>query len=523
MPSTHSAAARPSRFNQFLAVVERVGNALPQPATLFACLAVAVLLLSAFFAARGTEVVNPATGEVVRSISLLNLEGFHRIVAQTLPNFINFPPLGVVIVCLLGIAVAEHAGLIGAVVRLLVLASPRSLVTPMVVFAGVMSNAGGDVGYVLLIPLAAAIFHTLGRHPLAGLAAAFCGVSGGFSANLLVSTIDVLLAGLSQSAAAIVSPGYVVTGLANYYFMAVSTAIIVLGGTWVTHRFVEPRLGEYRGEAKAEPLVPLSAAEKRGLWCALGFLLLAAAAVLVGLLPEGGFLRDPQQTANPILRSYFVRHLVPFIFVAGVGFGLSYGIGAGTIRGDRQVVKGMEKSMATLGSYLVLAFFASQFIAYFNWTNLGIITAIEGAALIQSLGLEDMPIPLMIALILFSAFINLFMGSASAKWALLAPIFVPMFMLVGFSPELVQAAYRVGDSCTNIITPLMSYFPLVLTFAQRYDKAAGIGTMIATMLPYSMAFLALWTVLLVIWIALGWPVGINAPLYLSETIAQPTP
>ena len=522
MPSAESAAARPSRFNRFLAIVERVGNALPQPATLFASLAVLVLLLSAFFAARDTQVVNPATGEVVRSISLLNLEGFHRIVAQTLPNFINFPPLGVVVVCLLGIAVAEHAGLIGAVVRLLVLASPRALVTPMIVFAGVMSNAGGDVGYVLLIPLAAAIFHTLGRHPLAGLAAAFCGVSGGFSANLLVGTIDVLLAGLTQSAAAIVSPGYVVTGLANYYFMAVSTFVITAAGTWITHRFVEPRLGTYRGEVKPEPLTPLSAAEKRGLWCALAFAVAVSAVVLVGLLADNGFLRDPMQTENPILRSYFVRHLVPFIFATGVGLGLSYGLAAGTIRGDRDVVKGMEKSMATLGSYLVLAFFAAQFIAYFNWTNLGIITAIEGAALLQSLGLEKLPIPLMIALILFSAFINLFMGSASAKWALLAPIFVPMFMLLGFTPELVQAAHRVGDSCTNLITPLMSYFPLILMFAQRYEKSAGIGTMIATMLPYSVAFLLCWTLLLVLWIAIGLPVGIDAPLYLTETSPSST-
>jgi aminobenzoyl-glutamate transport protein len=278
---------------------------------------------------------------------------------------------------------------------------------------------------------------------------------------------------------------------------------------------VEPRLGPYRGGVIPDKLVPLSPAEKRGMWWALTFAVVFAGVIIAGVAPDGGFLRDPQHPDN-ILRSYFITYLVPFIFAAGLGLGLSYGLGAGTFRSDRDVVAGMDKSMGTLGSYLVLAFFAAQFIAYFNWTNLGIITAVKGAELIEALGLESMPIPLMLALILFSAAINLVIGSASAKWALLAPIIVPMFMLLGYSPELVQAAYRVGDSCTNIITPLMSYFPLIITFARRYDPDTGIGTMVAMMLPYSMVFLVLWAVLLVIWITFGLPVGVNAPLYLSR-------
>ncbi len=508
-------AAPSSRLQRLLGVVERVGNMLPQPATLFAALALLTLLLSGLFAAMGVQVTNPANGQVVQAVSLMNLDGLRRIVAQTLPNFIAFPPLGVVLVCLLGIAVAEHTGLIGAVVRLLVLTAPRRLVTPMVVFAGVMSNAGGDVGYVLLIPLAAAIFHAVGRHPLAGLAAAFAGVSGGFSANLLVGTIDVLLAGLTQSAAQLLDADYHVNGLANYYFMFVATFMVTFGGTWVTSRFVEPRLGPYTGNVTADKLEPLSRAERRGMFWAAGFTLLFAGVVVAGVVPEGGFLRDPAHPDN-VLRSYFIAHLVPFIFIAGLGVGLSYGLGAGSVRSDRDVVRGMEKSMGTLGSYLVLAFFAAQFIAFFNWTNLGVILAVKGAGLIQSLGLESMPVPLMLALIVFSAAINLLIGSASAKWALLAPIFVPMFMLLGYSPELVQAAYRVGDSCTNIITPLMAYFPLIITFARRYEPEAGIGTMIATMLPYSVVFLVLWSLLLVLWILLGLPVGVNAPLYLNN-------
>lgn len=339
-------------------------------------------------------------------------------------------------------------------------------------------------------------------------------MSGGFSANLLVGAVDVLLAGLTQSAANLITPGYAVTGLANYYFLVVSTLVVTGVGTWVTVRIVEPRLGVYRGEAPLKKLEPLTGQEKRGLIHAALFALLATGVILSGLLPIDGFLRDPQQTTDPILRSLFFTHLVPFLFIMGLGLGLAYGLGAGTVRSDREVVLGMEKSMATLASYLVLAFFAAQFIAYFNWTNLGIILAVKGAELIRSAGLEQMPVPLLIALVLLSAVINLIVGSASAKWALLAPIFVPMFMLLGYSPELVQAAYRVGDSCTNIITPLMAYFPLILTFAQRYDRQAGIGTMIAAMLPYSMAFLLGWTILLVIWVLLGLPVGVNAPLYL---------
>ncbi|HEX2099679.1 MAG TPA: AbgT family transporter [Candidatus Synoicihabitans sp.] len=502
-------------FQRWLNRIERIGNALPQPATLFALLALATLLLSGVFAALDVAVTNPATRQPIEAVSLLTIEGLQRIIAHLLPNFIAFPPLGVVLVCLLGIAVAEHTGLISAVVRLLVLSAPRKFVTPMVVFAGVMSNAGGDVGYVLLIPLAAAIFHALGRHPLAGFAAAFAGVSGGFSANLLVGTLDVLLAGLTQSAAQIIDADYQVTGLANYYFMFVATFIVMLAGTWVTHRFVEPRLGRYGGDVVPDRLVPLSAAERRGMLAALAFAVVFAVVVLAGVGPDGGFLRDPRYPGN-VLRSYFIAHLVPFIFVAGLGLGISYGLGAGTIRSDRDVVRGMEKSMASLGSYLVLAFFAAQFIAFFNWTNLGVITAVKGAELITALNLQSQPIPLMIALVIFSAAINLLIGSASAKWALLAPVFVPMFMLLGYSPELVQAAYRVGDSCTNIITPLMSYFPLIITFARKYEPHAGIGTIVATMLPYSIVFLVLWSALLILWISLGLPVGINAPLYLKN-------
>jgi aminobenzoyl-glutamate transport protein len=507
-------SVRTPRFlDRGLQVVERAGNALPDPATLFALFALGTLLLSALAAIAGVAVTHPASGEVIPAVSLLNVEGLHRIISQMVTVFINFHPLGIVIVSLLGIAVAEKTGLLGAGVRALVLSTPRRWLTPIVVFAGILSNLGADVGYVLLIPLGAALFHAVGRHPLAGLAAGFAGVSGGFSANVMVSAIDIILAGLSQQAAQLLDPTYLVTGVANYYFLVASTVVVMIAGTWVTHRIVEPRLGPYRGGTPAEPLVPLAPAERRGLWATAVFAAVFAAVVAWGVIPADGFLRSPTAPGS-WLDSLLLRHLVPFLFFFGLGTGLVYGLAAGTVKSDRDVVAGMNDAMGTLGAYLVLAFFASQFIAYFNWTNLGLIMAVQGANGLQALGLDSWPVPLMLGLVLLSAGINLIVGSASAKWALIAPVFVPMFMLLGYSPELVQAAYRIGDSTTNIITPLMAYFPLILTFARRYDPQTGMGTLIATMLPYSIAFSVLWSLLLVAWIKLGLPLGPGAPLYL---------
>jgi aminobenzoyl-glutamate transport protein len=509
-----STSARPTLINRFLGHVERAGNALPNPATLFVALAGLVVLVSWLCHSLGVTVTNPANGKVVAAVNLLSVEGVQRMILEATRNFLAYPPLGVSLACLLGIGIAEYSGLMGAMLRLVVLKSPAKWVTPMVVFAGVMSNAGSEVGYVLLIPLAAALYHALGRHPFLGLAAAFAGVSGGYSANLLVGSVDVLLAGLSEAAARIVDPAYTVNAMANYYFMAVSTFVVTAVGTWVTERIVAPRLGAYTGSAPREELKPIAAAERRGLWAAAGAAVLLTAVVLWGVLPEKGFLVNPK---NPdFAASAFMVGLVTFIFLYGLLPGIAYGVAAGTIKSDHDVMTGMNGTMKSMASFIVLSFFAAQFIAYFTWTNLGIITAVSGAELISHLGLQDLPILLMIALVLFAATVNLLISSASAKWALLAPVFVPMFMLLGYTPALVQGAFRVGDSVTNIITPLMSYFPLILTFAHKYDPRAGIGTLIATMLPYSVAFTLAWTLLLVGWIALGLPMGPGAPLELVK-------
>lgn len=509
----------PTPLMRVLAWIERIGNALPHPGTLFALMAVLVVVLSGIFAQFDLSATHPGTGEVIRPVNLLSVEGLHRILTSLVTNFTGFAPLGTVLVAMLGIGIAEASGVIGAALRLLVLSAPRRMLTFVIVFAGILSNTASEIGYVLLVPLAALIFLAAGRHPLVGLAAAFAGVSGGYSANLLLGSVDPLLAGLSEEAARIVDPSYEVNATANFYFMFVSTFFIAAAGTWVTERIVAPRYGEYTGPEKGDALTGLTPAEKRGLWWATAAGLALTAVLLLGTVPEGGFLRDPE--TGSLLRSPFMSGIVALIFLFFAVVGLAYGIGARTFRSDADVMKGMGKAMETLGLYLVLVFFAAQFVAFFNWTNLGLIFAVKGADLLKTAGLG--PIPLMIGFILISAVINLFMGSASAKWAIMAPVFIPMFMLLGLTPEFAQAAYRIGDSTTNIISPMMTYFALIVAFVERYDPKAGIGTVIATMLPYSVAFLAVWTVLLIAWMLLGLPVGPGAGLYLPSLTPSAAP
>jgi aminobenzoyl-glutamate transport protein len=523
------ALPRRSLLDRFLTSVERAGNLLPHPTALFALFAFGVIVLSGIAAQFDLAVTHPGTGQTIRPVSLLSIEGLHRILTSTVSNFTGFAPLGTVLVAMLGIAVAEGSGLISAALKLLVLSAPRRFLTAAIVFAGVMSNTGGEVGYVLLLPLAALIFKAVGRHPIAGLATAFAGVSGGYSANLLLGTVDPLLAGLTQEAARIVDDAYRVNPACNYYFMAASTFVVTVVGTLVTERVVEPRLGawqERRAEtaggtavsettdapaARQDEIEQLRPEERRGLLWALVALVLLASVLLWGTVPADGFLRDPK--TGDLLHSPFMSGIVTLIFVAGSFLGLAYGFGARTIRKDTDVITPMAKSMETLGGYLVLVFFAAQFVAYFNWTNLGLIFAVKGAEVLRASGLGQ--VPLTVAFIVVSAAINLVMGSASAKWAIMAPVFVPMFMLLGYSPEFTQAAYRVGDSVTNIISPMMSYFALIVAFLQRYEPRAGIGTVVATMLPYSVAFFVAWSIMLVTWTLVGLPLGPGADVFLT--------
>jgi aminobenzoyl-glutamate transport protein len=513
-------------MTRFLAFVEWLGNLLPHPVTLFALFALTVVLLSGLAEALGVAVRHPEReGEMIAAVSLLDGDGFRRIVTNLVKNFVEFVPLGTVLVALLGVGVAEKSGLLSAAIRTIILGVPKNLVTAALVLAGVLSNTASEMGYVVIVPMGAVIFYSLGRHPLAGLAAAFAGVSGGYSANLLIGTVDPLLAGITQEAARVVDPAYEVHPAVNWYFMTVSVFVITAIGTWVTARIVEPKLGRFdpadaeESARTAPPLEPLSAAEKRGLARAgvaalamiLLFVHLAGPGPLAGLLdwlPGYGVLRDP--ATGGLLSSPFMRGIVAMIFAFFLVPGFVYGRAVGTMRNDRDVIDAMAGAMSSMGLYIVLVFFAAQFVKYFEWTQFGAIVAVVGADAIVALGLDN---PLVfVPFILMCCFVNLMLGSASAQWAITAPIFVPMLMRVGYSPEVIQAAYRIGDSTTNIITPMMSYFGIIYAVAGRYHKRLGIGTLISTMLPYSLAFLIGWTILFYLWVFVGGlPVGPGAP------------
>jgi len=519
-----SPASRRGAFTRFLDGVEWLGNLLPHPVSLFALLALGVVLLSGLLGVLGVAVEDPrppgAAGRsadgIIRVISLLNGDGLRLIVLNLVENFVSFAPLGTVLVALLGVGVAERAGLLGAVIRALVLNAPRHVVTVAIVFAGVISNTASEMGYVVLIPLAAVLFHSLGRHPLAGLAAAFAGVSGGYSANLLLGTVDPLLAGITQEAARLIDPDYLVDASANWYFMIISTFLITAVGSWVTIAIVEPKLGSYDPSQAAvdldaeSGLSTLNATERRALaWAGVAALLVTLLLILA-VVPESGVLRNPD--TGEIRNSPFLRGIVALILVFFFVPGVVYGWLTGEFRSDRDVIDAMAATMATMGLYIVLVFFAAQFVAFFGWTNLGAITAVSGAEVLQRINLTGPGV--FVVFILMCCLVNLMLGSASAQWAVTAPIFVPMLMLLGYSPELIQAAYRIGDSSTNIITPMMSYFGLILAFATRYIRNLGIGTLIATMLPYSLAFLGSWIVLFYLWVfVLGLPVGPAVPTY----------
>jgi len=492
--------------------IEVVGNKLPHPVTLFAILALLVLLLSAVLAPLGIQVEHPGEGEIVEIKNLLSAEGIEYIFTSMTSNFINFAPLGVVLVTMLGIGVAERTGLISALLRGFIIAIPNRFITLGLVFAGVMSSVASDAGYVVLPPLGALLFAALGRHPLAGLAATFAGVSGGFSANLLLSATDAVLGEMTIAGAAIIDPAYAETmNIAmNYYFIIISTFLLTFVGAWVTERIVEPRLGEYKGEHR-EKLEKLTDLEKKGIVRSGIALLIALLLMSLLILPEGAPLRGTEGNwVDQIVQSPFMSSLVPVIAILFFVPGLVYGKVTNVIKDDKDVAGQMSETMASMGMFIVLAFTAGQFVAYFNESSMGLVLGVYGAEFLQNINLSG--IPLILGFILLVAFINIFIGSATAKWAMLAPIFVPIMMQLGYSPELTQMAYRVADSSTNIISPLMTYFAIIIAFAQKYDKKIGIGTLISTMVPYSIFFLIMWTILLIVWMLLGLPLGPGSPI-----------
>lgn len=510
-----------SLYNRWLGGIEKVGNKLPHPIALFAAFAIGIIIISAICGALGVS----ATGELisngelqettVTAVSLLTKEGLTYMLTSAVDNFTNYAPLGMVLVAMLGIGVAEQSGLINTLLKSAVKVTPAKWITPAVVFLGVMSNIASDAGYVILIPLGAMIFRAYGRHPMAGFAAAFAGVSGGYSANLLVGSLDPLLSGIAQAAVSDIDPNYQVSVMGNFYFLFVSTFLITILGTFVTNKIVEPRLGKYDNnlsENEDHSLTTISDLERKALRKAGIATLIYVGIVVIACLPADSFLRNENGAIFGNPSSPFLNSIVLLITLLFFIPGVFYGKTVGAFTKENGVCNALSKSMSSMGSFLALAFVASQFINYFNYTKLGTIVALVGANFLDRIQIGL--IPLMIIFVLFSAFMNLFMGSASAKWNILAPVFVPMFMQLGYAPELCQLAYRIGDSATNIITPMMTYFAVILAFAQRYDKKASIGTITATMIPYSVVFLIGWTVMLIIWLALAIPIGPGiGPIY----------
>ncbi|HSV87216.1 MAG TPA: AbgT family transporter [Bacteroidales bacterium] len=518
-------------LKKILDKVEIVGNKLPHPATLFLILIGVVLLLSWIFG--GVSVLRPGTGgatgtpeDFIVVNNLITKEGIQRIFTNMVSVFAGFPPLGLVLVVGLGIGVAEHSGMIATALKFFVSKVPKYLITFTIVTAGMLSSVAADAGYVVLIPMGAAIFYGLGRHPLAGIAAAFAGVAGGFGANILPTGLDPMMAAFTETAARIIEPGYTVNPLSNYFFLAASVPLVGIVGTWVTEKIVVPRLGEYKPqEGLDHSEINNSVATKERLalkWSMLSILVMLAL-IAWAIIPSDGILRgelDPVTGVASMLPFY--NSLVPIMFIIFLVAGLVYGIVAKTIKSDKDVATMTAKAMSTMGMYIVIAFVAALFIAFFNWSHLGSVLAIKGSETLQAIGFTGAP--LIVAFILLTSLINIAIGSASAKWALMAPIFVPMFMLLGYSPEMVQAAYRIGDSYSNIITPLLPYFPLIIVFAQKYDKSVGIGTLIAMMLPYSIAFILTRIPFFLAWVWLELPVGIEGPLRyeLPQTVPAPT-
>lgn len=494
----------------FLGTVERVGNKLPDPAMLFVGLLFIVWVLSWLLSYVTFDVVDPRSGETLVINNLLSGSAFTEFLSVMVTNFSHFHPVGVVLVAMLGIGVAEATGFINTGLRALLNVTSDRFLTPMVIMVGIASHTAADAGYVLVIPLGGVIFYAAGRHPLAGIAAAFAGVSGGFSASFIPSSIDPLLQGLSQAGARILDPAIELNPLNNYFFTTASSLLIIGIGWYVTSKIIEPRLASTEIDGDAEDLPEmhdLQDQERKGLRWSLIAMLLGVVLLVVTALPAGSPWRDSGGNISSF-QAPLMRSIVSLIFLLFLVPGVVYGVVAGTVKSSKDIIVGMTKSMHSMAYYLVIMFFIAQFVYAFGQSNLGVLLALQGAAFLKAMA---MPAAVtIVGIVLLTGFVNIFVGSASGKWGLLAPIFIPMLMTLGISPDLTQAAYRVGDSSTNIITPLMPYFPLVVVYCQRYVKGTGIGTLTALMLPYSVSFLVLWTIFLLIYYAIGFPLGIQA-------------
>ncbi|MCX7735357.1 MAG: AbgT family transporter [Candidatus Kapabacteria bacterium] len=502
--------ARKSVSLKFLDKIENSVNKLPDPFYLFIILSFIVIIASWLGSIFQISVIHPGNGQKVEIVNLANYEGIRRMLTDAVRNFIEFPPLGLVLVTMLGVGVADRVGLLNVGLTAIIKIVPRWSATAVLVFTSVLSHIMGDACVVIMPAVGAVLFAGLGKHPIAGLTAAFTGACGGLSANVILTAIDPLLSGFTDSAAKLLDSSYNVYPTANFYFMFVSTFVVTAVGTVITHTIVEPRLGKWNPPEKLKEsdyvIKAISNDEKRGLLLSILTFLVLLILLLIAIIPENGLLRDGNGNLKPFYQSIIVLIMI-FFLIMGVVFGMA----SKSLKSGNDLVKILADSIASMSSYVVLAFAAAQFLAYFNWSNLGLVLAVKGATFLQDIGLNG--IWLLLSFIFFSMFINFFVTSASAKWAVISPVFVPMMMILGFAPETTQAAFRIADSTTNIITPLLPYFPIILVIAKKYDPSITLGRLISILFPYSLTLAVVWIVVFIIFILLSIPLGPDTNIF----------
>lgn len=497
-------------MSRFLDTIETAGNKLPDPAILFFFLMLTIWVLSAWLSTMTFTDIDPRTGETLIVSNLLAPSAITEFFTGMVTTFTSFAPLGIVLVAMLGVGVADYSGFINAGLKTMLGFTPKALLTPMLILVAIVSHTAADAGYVLVIPLGGIIFYAAGRHPLAGIAAAFAGVSGGFSANFVPSGIDPLLQGFTQSAAQIIDPAVQLNPLNNWFFTAASSVLIIALGWYLTDKVIEPRLKSVKvdiDEEEKPTMDALTKKEKKAFHVATVVMILSLIGLYFWAAPADSAWRDADGEITS-LGAPLMRSIVPLIFVIFLIPGVVYGLMSGVFKDSKDIIASMSKSMGSMSYYIVMAFFCALFIDAFGQSNIGALLALKGAAALQALQLA--PQVTIVGIILITGLLNLFIGSASAKWALIAPILVPMLMQLGISPDLTQAAYRVGDSVSNVITPLMPYFPLIVVYCQKYVKSTGIGTLVSMMMPYTLIFGIAWTLFLLLYWFLGIPLGLQA-------------
>lgn len=505
---------KPTLINRFLNIVEKVGNRLPDPSILFFLMCVGLAILTWVVSLFQISVKHPGTGDTIAIKSILSKDGLSMILNDAIKNFSEFPALGLVLAVMLGIGVAEKTGYFDKLMIQVVHKAPKHFIVPVIIIIGILGNAAGDAAPIVLPPLAAMVFIKLGYHPIAGLAMAYASALGGFSANVMIGMSDALLYAFTKPATSIVSDSVHVNVAMNWYFIAASVLILLPSVYWVTMRFVIPRLGKFDDSNSAiqadDSNSKLTPQENRAVfWANISFFILIILLIILAI-PQQSFLRNAN-TGSLLNDAPIINGVGLIILVLFLVPGLVYGIMVKEFKSSKDLGKMLADSMSSMGSFIVIVFFAAQLLAFLEWSNLGIIVAVKGASILQG----QNGVVLILGIILLSALINLLIGSASAKWGILAPIFIPMLIIVGFHPALTQMLYRIGDSISNPITPMMPYLPLLLSYAQKYDNDMKLGSLLSSLMPYTIILSIVWPLFMIAWYLLGWPLGPGGPLHVK--------